>query len=278
MSTMMTAGPLTSIDGPLPQPRPYGLVATAEIVAQPDLRFGNGAWVEPYPADLPSVWVPCLEGSETKPDPIEQPDPDAFLPFGVVLPIFCSAGRGYPYGELVRRATAAFTAKETYGVERALAYGVGTSPSLDQATVLASGVSPAVGFKLLEDAIAQTGVQGMIHTTPGGVIIAQSGGGTIKPSGSGPNAKLATIMDTPVVAGGGYAGARPSGGAAAGNTSAWVFATGPVQLRRDEILVPSTSIVEAMDAAQNDITVYVERMYLYSWDTALNVAVLIQTT
>ena len=68
MSTMMTAGPLTGIDGPLPQPRQYTLVQTAEIVSDPDVRFGNGAIVEPYPSDVPSLWVPCLEGSGAKPD------------------------------------------------------------------------------------------------------------------------------------------------------------------------------------------------------------------
>lgn len=276
MSTMMTAGPLTSIDGPLPQPRQFTLVQTAEIVSDPDVRFGNGAYVEPYPADDPSVWVPCLEGSGTKPDAGTQPDPDAFLPFGVVLPIFCSAGRGFGYDELVRRARAAFTAKESHGVEAALGNGVATSPSLDQATILASGVSPAVGFKLLEDAIGSSG--GMIHTTPGGVVLAQSGGGTISKNGTGQNARLLTINNTPVVAGSGYAGVVPAGGAAPSNSQAWVFATGPVQLRRDEIMVPSSNVAEALDRALNDLTVYVERMYLYSWDTDVNVAVLIQTS
>jgi hypothetical protein len=277
MSTMISAGPLTSVDGPLPQPRPYNLVATAEVVTAGDERWGNAAYVEPYPVDLPGIWVRCLEGSETKPDPGVQPDPAPFLPFAAVLPTHCSAGRGYGYDELVRRLTAAFTAREAYAVEKALAYGVGTSPSLDQATILASGVTPAVGMKLLEDAIGQTAQLGMIHTTPGGVVLLSAGGGTVSASG-GANPKLSTINGTPVVSGAGYDGAVPNGGSAAGNTSAWVFATGPVQIRRTEIVTPHQSVVEAMDRALNDLNVYVEREYLTTWDTALNVAVLIQTT
>lgn len=280
MSEMLTLGPVTSIDGPLPQRRLYTLLDTAEIVPTGDERWGNSGYVDPYPSDVPSVWQPCVEGSETKPDPDTQPDPDLFLSFGVVLPIFCSAGRGGDYNRLRERGIRAFEATESYGVESGFGRGVGTSPSLANqaqgAAILNSGtaVKPSVGFGLLEDYIGEnSGRMGMLHTTPKGAALADEANLLERSTGNG--ARLTTILGTPVAVGAGYVGLAPAGKSAAGTDQAWVFATGPVQVRRSEIIVPGDGMGQVLDRSLNDVTLYVERNYLVTWDTAVAAAVLI---
>ena len=87
--------------------------------------------------------------------------------------------------------------------------------------------------------------------------------------GSGTSSGVWSVVSS----GGGYRGAKPYGGAAAGPGEAWAFATGPVrawihsQTRFD--------IKDVLDREDNDVTFRAERYALVEWDTALQAAVLI---
>jgi hypothetical protein len=274
MST--TFGPPIILAGPLPQPLPYGLLAAATMVGEPDERWGNGANVRPYSPELPEVWDPCSTGTFRTKDTPEQPDMPLFSAFGVVLTDVCS-GRGVGTDDaLDGRARAAFAAVEQWAVEREFARGdlMPSNPYLTDgnADILASGaaVSLAEALALLEKAIGDTGRAGMIHADRG-IVAAWSTVGAVRIAGD----RLLTYNGTPVASGGGYNGMAPDGEAAPGDEEGWAFATGPVEVRRSpDIEILPGSLREALDRETNVVTYRAERMYLVDWDTQLQAAVL----
>lgn len=271
----LTFGPPVTLDGPLPAAPPHSLLNTRGVLQDPgDGRWINGATIYPYPVDLPGHYDPCSAGTfRVKDEGTGVPLP-VFATFVVYLPITCTAmGMGDP-DEFSNRAEIAMNAVESYAIEQQLSQGTGiaTNPYFDDAAVdiLASGaaVTPAVGLSYLEDAIGQTGKQGMIHGTPATVSQWFSQDRDPMP--------LLTVNGTRVVSGGGYYGARPSGGSAAAAGQAWAFATGPVEVRHSPVAV--MDIKEVLDRTTNDVTFRAERYVLAEWDTQLQAAVLIDWT
>lgn len=274
--SVLAIGPATVIDGPLPKPPPYSLLETPGVlVGGGDNRWQNGAVVYGYPSDVPTTWEPCASGTfRTKPDTSTQPTP-RFDAFGIVFPIFCSAGYMGDWEDFSDRAKTALEGTQSFAVEEALAQGVtlSTNPFLGDGnvTILGGGaVTPEVGLRWLEDAIGGTGRMGMIHATP--AIVAawefealETGAGLTTPNG------------TPVVSGGGYIGAEADGNAPAAGQG-YAFATGPVEVRISEMQLVGDDISETLNTANNDVLFYAEKFALAEWDTALQVAVLIDWT
>jgi hypothetical protein len=272
----LTFGPPVSLDGPLPLAPPHSLLNT-EGVLKPagDERWLNGVTIYSYPDELPLTWDPCSAGTyrdKAEGDGVPLP---VFASVVVYLPITCSAMSIGDPEEFANRAEIALNAVESYAVEQQLSQGtgIGTNPFFADAAVdvLAAGaaVTPAVGLSYLEDAIGQTGKQGMIHATP--AVISQ----WFEPS-QGEMGPLVTANGTRVVSGGGYAGATPSGEEAAAAGQAWAYASGPVEVRHSSVAM--LEISDVLDRATNDVTFRAERYVLAEWDTALQAAVLIDWT
>jgi hypothetical protein len=243
-------------------------------------RWQAGVALEGYPTETPDLWDACSAGTaRVKDEGTTRPTP-SFQSFVLYVPIICSAlGIGDPE-ELAGMAAAVLEATESWGVERALAQGiVGMSnPFLADSnlTVLATNVSAEVALAYLEDAIGQTGRRGMIHLTPAVASALQA----IPVGIEGPEAPVFTASGTPVAIGGGYIGADPSfanpGQPSPGATSDWVFATGPVEVRiEDEVTLVPEEVSEALDRTTNDVVYRAEKVAVVSWDTALQVGVLV---
>ncbi len=280
--TATTLGPPVFVDGPLPVAPPFSLVQTATIVPS-DLRFGVGGAVWPYPPGLPGSWDPCSTGTFRAKDAGEEWELPIFQAFTAYLGITCSTITAHIDG-FADRAAIAFAARESFAVARELARGLANplNPFLTDANlvILAAGaaVSPDVGLSYLEDAIGATGQQGLIHLTPAvaAALNGSSGGYGLEAFGG----KLRTTANyTPVAVDGGYIGANPSLHAPAATGQAWAFATGPVQIRRtpDISMIPD-NIAEATDRGDNVVAFIAERDYLVTWDTELQVAVLVDWT
>lgn len=272
MSTMTFGPPVVLDDGHRPVAPPHSLLETPGVLQEPpESHWLSGATVYPYPEDLPGLWDPCSAGTFRQKDEGTGVTSPSFASFVVYLPITCSAISIGDPEEFRGRAEIALDAVESFAIEEQLSQGTGipTNPFFSDAAadILASGaaVTPAVGLSYLEDAIGATGKKGMIHATPGTV----SQWFDLR----GLDSALITNVGTQVVSGGGYAGAQPSGEAAAGAGQAWAFATGPVEVRHTAVALMDIS--EVLDRSVNDVTFRAERYVLATWDTQLQAAVLI---
>jgi hypothetical protein len=89
------------------------------------------------------------------------------------------------------------------------------------------------------------------------------------------NGFIETPNGTPVASGGGYAAGEADGNSPAAGQS-YAYATGPVRVFLAEMTTASAR--ESLDRSDNTLTFRAERVALAYWDTALQVAVLIDWT
>lgn len=241
-------------------------------------RWLNGVEVYPYSPDRGDLHDACATGTDRQksvPDAVENP---LFNPITVYTTLVCNGRRLGPYAEWRSRAITALTAIESSLVGRHFLSGEGYSanPHLadGNATILNGGVvtDPSNGIALLEQAIGETGAQGVIHLSPQLAVSANFGNLAV----DNRSGVLRTINGTPVIPDFGYAVAHaPTGGSAATGTQEWIYATGPIDLRRSEVIVLPDDISEALDRETNIVTIRAERFYLIDWDTQLQAAVLV---
>lgn len=292
--TSLGAGPLWPIDGPLPLAPVYGLLQAAKappvrIVPDADAegneRWINGVTVRPFPGDSASIFdssTLCGTSPDEKDIGDEIPLP-VFSAFTAYLPISCASRvLGSDHAEFRARAVAALEAVQGSAVEQVLLAGAGlTSPFLadgegtfPNANTL---TSPTNGLALLENEIADSGRQGLIHVSPAlatflrAAQLIEDVGGVLR-----------TVNGTVVIPGAGYAdGADPPGHTGATGTQEWAYASGPVDVRRSAVFVNPETAAEATDRETNEVVYRAERYFLVSYDTLVQAAVRIdrcQTT
>jgi len=184
-------------------------------------------------------------------------------PFALYSSIQCGT-YGYDFDELARRARTRLDAKEQNGLEAHL-WGVSTDnpPAMFQTVGVVTNVTPGggitnivTGFSVLEQALADCyGLPGIIHVTPaampylrnhtlidrdkdgkfytdnGNVVVSEFGA-----SGRGP-------ADEAIPAGGG-----------------WLYATGPINIWRGDVIVPDPR--QTFDRTNNQHKVLAERPYV----------------
>lgn len=294
--TAVGFAPTWPIDGPPPLAPTYGLLPAAAAPAAgvriiPDAdaegveRWGNSVEVYPYPADTGHTWSFIATGSEAGAklfgDEHDYGDLPQFDSFTAYLPVTCPTWKVPDQDEFKARAIAAFDAVQSSIVAREfingirlpenphLADGNGLFPNADNVTSVKNGIA------LLENALATTGRQGIIHCTPGVTAIASEKFLLDNKSGV-----IRTINGTVVIPDAGYVGAHsPTGHAGATGTEEWIYATGPVDIRRSSIYVNPENVSAAVDRTgslvgkPNRVTYRVEREYLVIWDRQFQAAV-----
>lgn len=271
--SMLTFGPPVVLDdGHRPVAPPHSLLNTPGVVKPTQDHWLSGAAVYPYPEDLPGEWDPCSTGTFRTKDEGSGVESPHFASFVSYLPITCSAMSIGDPDEFSRRAEIALDAVQSFSVERQLSQGTGvvTNPFLADAahTLTAAGATatkPLAALSYLEEEIGETGKQGMIHATP--AVVSQWFDQTRE------DVPLVTVNGTRVVSGGGYKDATPSGRAAATAGQSWVYATGPVEVRKAPVAV--LDIKDVLDRSNNDVTFRAERYVLVTWDTQLQAAILV---
>lgn len=293
-------GPLYRIDGPPPLAPLFGLLQAAAAPMQgvrivPDAdergieRWLNGVEVYPYPPDTGNVWDTCAGSGPAMKDFGDDLLHPQFGAFAAYLAETCTSYKVWNQDEFKARAIAAFTAVESSIVAREfmtgdglpanphLADGTGTFPNGDTATSFWDGV------RILEQAIGETGRLGLIHCSPGLLSAAAAKyGWNYWHDDAGQVIRM--ISGTPVIADAGYSdGSTPLGHAAATAGQEWIYATGPIDVRRSEIFTTPDNVAQAVDrgsggatnSRSNSITYRAERYYLIDWDTELHAAVLV---
>jgi hypothetical protein len=276
--SVIAVGPALDLDGPLPVSPPHSLLSIPGVLVSDDEEsWLNGVNVYGYPDEVPLLWEPCSTGTyRTKSEggPVPLPRFDSFV---LYLPITCSSLSIGNWRDFAERAESVLEATQSFGVEEALSQGVDLSanPFLGDTsvTVLGGGaVTPEVGLRWLERAIGQTGQAGLIHAPP--EVSAAWGFEALYIDDDG---VLRTVNGTPVAVGGGYQGASANGASPASG-SAYAFASGSVQVRLSEMQLIGDDINGSLDTLDNTVTFRAERYALATWDTALQVAVLIDWT
>lgn len=293
-------GPLERIDGPPPIPPMYGLIPAAvapkaagvRIVPDTDSRgierWMNGVEVYPYPPDMGDVFNPCAVGTEfvEKGFGSDLAHPQ-FGAMTVWVAETCTTYKVWDQDEFKARAVANLSAVESATIEYEflsgtrlpaqphLADGNGVFPNGDTVT------SALNGLALLEEQIALSGRNGLIHVSPQ-IATALLGRGFSLRDDTG---VIRTINGIVVIPGFGYAaGATPVGHAdPSTNSQEWMYATGPVDIRRTEVFINPETVAEATDRGSggatngkpNSITYRAERYYLVDWDTEVQAAVLV---
>jgi len=277
-----TLGPPLSLDGPLPVAPLRSLLNTVTVIDSPDLRFGVGGVVWPYPPGLPESFDPCSTGTFRTKSEGEGWDLPQFQPFTVYLPITCSSITAAAPG-FADRVQLAFAATESYAVAYELARGVANplNPFLDDANlnILAAGVAvqPDAALSYLEDAIGATGRGGVILTTP--AVGASFNGSNCGYGIEVQSGRLVTTANTtPVALDGGFIGASPSLHAPLVAGQGWAFATGPIMVRRSPDIQILSTLKESTDRSDNTVTFRAERDYLVIWDTVLQAGALVDWT
>lgn len=261
----MTLPPAAILSAPLPIPRRFGLLDAATVTLhERGSRWPASAVVEDYPAGDPGVQVAGASGSLDQKSFDATIDEEEVTGFTVYLGVTCTTVSAKS-DAFRRRLQAAFRATEAEEVERMLVSADGTlmEPYLTDGNMetLGSGAQPVIeGLALLENAIAAVG-NGMIHVTPATATALAAA--TLVQRRS-PNV-LETALGTTVVVGAGYIGAFPMGGSAPGTDQEWAFASGLVEVHRDEDEILGPTVGQSMDRSTNDVYLIAERNYLLAW-------------
>jgi hypothetical protein len=187
--------------------------------------------------------------------------------FSVYLSGFCTAQSVGPQPTFwTDRLRLAFQVYEGAAVERTLATGDGHTtlgpylgdPNME---VLGGGVvTPQRALQLLETEIALHG-SGIIHAAPATYTAWRAE--TLVESTRG---VMYTTLGTPVAVGAGYIGVVPDGEGALATDQEWAFASGPIQIYRDDTIeIVPDRYSEAIDRSNNDVLFLAERPYLFNW-------------
>lgn len=299
---LIGCGPLVTVDGPPPFPPRYGLLqAAAAAVAGVRLvpndagpeRWLNGVEMLPYPQHAGAVHSPYNEGSPTNEKEVGDPVDDApqFWPVTVYVADRCNAyavGNDAAYRDRIMLQLAAV---ESARVARSLltgdgfpagsprlSDGGGTFPNNDFAVSLPRALS------MLEGEIAASGRGGVIHMSPIALTLLAGQGHIIEPDPLNLRGSdvLRTKWGTLVIPDAGYVvGSTPTGHAAPSPSQEWLYATGPVDVRRTETFINPETVAEALDRGlgatagnTNTISYQAERHYLVAWDNTIQAAVL----
>lgn len=258
-------------------------------------RWISGAQVYSYPPDLADIFDPCEGGSNADTKGFGE---DVALPeFGAMtvwLAETCTTRSVWDEASFRARASMVLAAVEGPGVAREflegrrmplnphLSDGNGTFPNGDVVT------NPVDGLAMMEEEIAKSGRQGIIHCSPG-LATSLVGRGFSLDNKSG---VIRTVNGIVVVPDFGYvfgatpkaSDAYPDGHAEPTGTEEWMYASGPVDIRRSDAFTNPDTYAEALDKGTpnsattgrpNTVTYRAERYYLIDWDTEVQSAVLV---
>lgn len=142
-----------------------------------------------------------------------------------------------------------------------------SAATIDLTPTPGTAVKPRYGQALLEGALGDspTGAEGVIHATRevASILKVKKDGGALR-----------TNLGTAVVAGAGYSNKGPSGANAPAGTR-WMYATGPVTVRRGSLHIVPEKVNQSVDVRVNTIKYFVDRPVAVTWSTTNSYAVLV---
>lgn len=272
---MPTCPPLY-VDPPTVEPYGRGLFSVAQFPVETDRHWRCGVQWEPYacsPARTIGDQCDNPAAEKTLDDGVPLVDAAAFTVYGSYL---CrTVGRGE--ADILDRVRQAVRLGEQRAVEQTFWTGdLGNTPYLasPDAVVLNDGglpvdpadaLTPTAGLAALESYLRETyGGTGVIHAPAGAVPVLARYGQFCDCS-----TPLRTWLGTPVAAGGGYVVNTGPDGLPAPAGTAWLYATGPVAIRRGELFLNPDTVAQALNRATNEIAILAEREYVVGFDCLL---------
>lgn len=262
------------VDGPAPSAPLHSLLSAPGVLQESGGRWDGGVNMWGYSVDTPSTWDACSAGTYRDKGEGSEAASEGFDSFIIYVAQLCSTlGIASDLSGFAARVNLVLEATQSFAVEEALAKGVDglQNKYLGDADLnaLTTNVSPVVGLSYLENAIAATGRQGMIHLTP--AVAVQLDIDLLTSADD----VLRTASGNVVVIGGGYVGTDPDAEASPDSTHDWIFATGPVHARLSGILSGPEEISGMVDPETNEVIYRAEKLASVGWDGALQAGVLV---
>lgn len=291
------AGPRQLVDAPTFTPSPYGLLSVVQTPTDRDPHWQNGVtWTSFCPTAGQATYDECIAVTGSSGAVPEPSDKTANVdvvhrgatPFTVYARFDCSTVGNE---EAIETARQALARTETFQLERTFWTGlvddkVIAFPHLaadddvedaagvvlqSTATVAATGgpLDVVTGLGLLEQALADCfGGAGVIHVPA--KLLATLDSYTLLRVANARNVgtgqfdrQLVTLNGNLVAAGAGYLGTGPSGQVPTQDT-AWIYATGPVFMRRGDVKVMPFESAVRRDV--NSVEMIAERTYVLGFD------------
>lgn len=210
------------------------------------------------------------------------PDLVEYRPWDLQVQDPCATTFGYSEELVTARLRRAADAIESFAIAHELftgelakaeaaALGGGAEPNLyltNGPTVLGSGaVSPRRGLGMLEQAVGEAlhGQQAFLHLSREALPLLW---GNLSKVGQ----LLYTAVDNVAVADAGYPGGPPDGTSAVANVE-WIYATGPVVVRRTPLVMDSVNEAQVIDTRTNTIRRTAAKRVAATFDTCALFAV-----
>ncbi|SNS58628.1 hypothetical protein [Rhodococcoides kyotonense] len=268
---MATVAPPKYVAAPSVTASRFGLLSAADLIQITDPHERNGVEWQSPPAG-PAKYTPyqCNPGSA---DPISVEDG---LPVTQASPItvyngFTCRAVGLSEGEMLDHARAALAGGEQTALEHVLWGDADIDLKLmedGETDLLADDpVSLVAGLGLLEKHLNDSGVGvGVIHSPREYAPLFAAEHQLESEAG-----RKVTVLGTRLSFGS-YPGTGPDGTAPAAGTG-WLVATGPVVVRRTEVVHRPDSYASSFDRSNNEIFHIAERTFVVAWDDRVRAAV-----
>lgn len=267
----MAVAPALYVAAPTVTPSRFGLVSAADLVVPEDRHFVNGVQFESNPSGPAKLAAT---------DCLPEPGPDRTVPDGIEVvesdPIivyngFTCRAVGLDESEMLDRARKALTGGEWAAVENAVWSSDSGLMNADTDILTTAAVPLVKGIGLLEDHLyEQYGSVGVIHAPRHVAMFAAERRQIDVESG-----RKVTTLGTRWSFGN-YPNTDAASAPAAVDT-AWLVATGAVQVRRSEVKQRPATLADALDRRTNEVFAIAERTYVPSWE-AVQAAVLVNLT
>ncbi len=259
----MAVGAHVTVPAPVSQPQRYGLFSAATIVDTTSPHELLGIQWAPLPCNRPQLWPhDCPPHNEEK-TYTTQPPTGYALPVSVYGSFDCRLV-GYSLSEASARAHEHLTAGEQQAVEYALWTGAAeNNPALanpDTTNVGTHTCSAGALSALYEHTDTHMVGEPTIHLPRAALPWLIDQLITV-------NGRLFTRAGSPVAAGAGYTEANTGpDGQPAPDGAYWIYATGPLVIRRGPIITVPNPAEQGFNTRTNQHTALAERQFLVAWD------------
>jgi hypothetical protein len=265
---MALIAPAALVQGAQRLPLPYGLFSALTLRSSADRWEAGVEWERLICDPVGGIggWQvpPTATTGLPKSLPRNGQGSGEATPFTVYGHFNCSPV-GYTPAEAQARAEAHLLAREEQRVERAVWTGdLGNEPNFKDADNLTTtaAVDPITAIELLEEwSVLKYGALAVLHMTRP-VALHLLSLDVLEVKGS----RIQSRIGTPVVAGGGYTGAGPTGGTAPTAGQSWVYITPPLFYYRSEVMTSSNNQGDLLDRGVNNLYAIAERSYLVGYD------------
>lgn len=250
------------------RPNRYGLLVAATQITDGERWQGGIEWLPEAVNGGDATVTNCLGNTGTL-----DTDPNRSIvnadPFVIYAEDHCSTF-GWQVHDYEGRARRQLEAQQSYLVAKELWSGaLANANSLrnlwltKDPDILAGTLSPEHALGLIDQGLGVMlgGSRGMIHVSPYIFDLLKTNN-SIDQVGQ----LWQTPMGTVVVADAGYPGTKPDG---SGSTKQWIYATGWVNYRLSEVIVPGDGFSQWTLRSTNLITVFAERLVLLQWDSEI---------